>query len=658
MRWIHALKLPPEITEFERRYLQRANRGTLAFFAAHIPVITLIAFSNGTGAALAFGLTTFVFVGPLVASYALDNPRSLSTVLGVAGVFFGGLLVHFGQGPVQIEMHFYFFVLLAALIVFGNPMAILAAAVTVVLHHAAVWAVLPRSVFNHDAAWWVIAVHAIFVAVEATVACTVARGFFNNVIGFERVLNDRTAELAEKNADMRFLLDNVSQGFATIDAGGHLARKRSAAFDRWFDSPPAGASWFDCLERLAPTFASASRLGWVEVTAGIMPLALTVEQMPHRFCVGAVHYRVGYHPIGAGETAERYLVVVTDVTTEVEREEAASQRNEAMEIFDRVLTDRTGVASFVEEASEVIESLRAPDTSLAVVQRGLHTLKGNAAIFGAASVAAICHALEDHIAATGEAPNAEQIERISVAWSRLARDIERMMGRRDVIEIDEEQYAALVASVRETPGATTALWRLRELRLEPSRRRLRHFAEQARRVAEQLEKPGLEVHVEDHEVRLDARRWKGFWSAFVHAIRNAVDHGIEAPDERVALGKAPHGRLWLRTRQESGRVVIEVEDDGRGVDWARVRDKARAMGVACETLDDLQRALFEEKLSTAAEVSEVSGRGVGMGALREATRALGGEVTVTSTHGGGTKVRMVFPLSASRTLESVAPAAA
>lgn len=53
MRWIHALKLPPEITEFERRYLQRANRGTLAFFAAHIPVITLIAFSNGTGAALA-----------------------------------------------------------------------------------------------------------------------------------------------------------------------------------------------------------------------------------------------------------------------------------------------------------------------------------------------------------------------------------------------------------------------------------------------------------------------------------------------------------------------------------------------------------------------------------------------------------------------------
>lgn len=105
-------------------------------------------------------------------------------------------------------------------------------------------------------------------------------------------------------------------------------------------------------------------------------------------------------------------------------------------------------------------------------------------------------------------------------------------------------------------------------------------------------------------------------------------------------------------------MVIEVEDDGRGVDWARVRDKARAMGVACETLDDLQRALFEEKLSTAAEVSEVSGRGVGMGALREATRALGGEVTVTSTHGGGTKVRMVFPLSASRTLESVAPAAA
>jgi two-component system chemotaxis sensor kinase CheA len=657
MRWILALKLPSEITEFERSYLQRVNRWTLAFFAAHIPVFTLIAFWNGTGAALAFGLTTFVFIGPVVASYTLDNPRSLSIVSGVAGVFFGGLLVHFGQGPVQIEMHFYFFVLLAALIVFGNPMAIVAAAVTIVLHHAAVWAVLPRSVFNHHAAWWVLVVHAAFVAVETVVACTVARGFFNNVIGFERVLNDRTAELAEKNADMRLVLDSVSQGFVTIDGDGRLARKRSAAFDRWFDSPPAGASWFDCLERVSPVFARDSRFGWGEVTAGIMPLALTIEQMPRRLSVGAVHYRVEYHPIGAGEPAARYLVVVTDVTTEVEREEAASQRNEAMTIFERVLTDRTGVAGFVEEANDVIESLRAPKASLAVVQRGLHTLKGNASIFGAASVASICHDLEDHIAATGEAPTAEQVERIGGAWQRLARDIERMMGRRDVIEIDEAQYAALVASVRETPGAASTLWRLRELRLEPSRRRLRHFAEQAQRIAERLEKPGLQVHVEDHEVRLDARRWKGFWSAYVHAIRNAIDHGIESPEDRVALGKAPHGQLWLRTWVDAGRVVIEVEDDGRGVDWDRVRDKARAMGLAAETLDDLQRALFEDRFSTSTEVSELSGRGVGMGALREATRALGGDLTVRSTYGAGTTVCMEFPLSASRTLESVAPAA-
>ncbi len=88
------------------------------------------------------------------------NADLISTVLGVAGVFFGGLLVHFGQGPMQIEMHFYFFVLLALLAVFGNPLSVVVAAVTVAVHHAVMWAVFVRGVFNYDASIWTVAVSA------------------------------------------------------------------------------------------------------------------------------------------------------------------------------------------------------------------------------------------------------------------------------------------------------------------------------------------------------------------------------------------------------------------------------------------------------------------------------------------------------------------
>src|SRR5882672_4176535 len=157
------LVLPKQITDFERDYLARVNRVALIFFALHAPVFTLIAWLNGTRPGLAAVLTSAVLAGPVLAQSALKNPRAVSVVYGVTAMFMGGLLVHFGQGPVQIEMHFYFFALLAMLCMFANPMVNLAAAVTVALHHLIVWLIIPRSVFNYEAQWWVVLVHAAFV---------------------------------------------------------------------------------------------------------------------------------------------------------------------------------------------------------------------------------------------------------------------------------------------------------------------------------------------------------------------------------------------------------------------------------------------------------------------------------------------------------------
>ena len=99
---------------------------------------------------------------------------------GFTAMVMGGLLVHFGQGPMQIEMHFYFFVLIALLAVFANPMVILTAAVTVALHHFVVWLVIPISVFNYQASLWTVVVHALFVSLESIAAVFVARSFFND----------------------------------------------------------------------------------------------------------------------------------------------------------------------------------------------------------------------------------------------------------------------------------------------------------------------------------------------------------------------------------------------------------------------------------------------------------------------------------------------
>ena len=98
--------LPGKPSEFEVRYLQRINRIALVFFAAHIPAHVLVAWTNDTKPLLAFVLTSLLFVGPLLAYRTFRDVRAVSLVYGFTSMLMGGLLVHFGQGPVQIEMHF------------------------------------------------------------------------------------------------------------------------------------------------------------------------------------------------------------------------------------------------------------------------------------------------------------------------------------------------------------------------------------------------------------------------------------------------------------------------------------------------------------------------------------------------------------------------
>jgi two-component system chemotaxis sensor kinase CheA len=642
------LFLPRHVTEFEDRYLRRINRVALAFFALHVPIFVLVAWCNDTGPGLAALLTAAVVAGPALAVFTVENPRTVSIVHGVTAMFMGGLLVHFGQGPVQIEMHFYFFALVAMCAVFGNPLVIVAAAVTVALHHLVVWMVLPRSVFNYDAAWWVVAVHAMFVVLEATATCFISRSFFDNVIGLEKIVQARTTALDAKNRDMRLLLDNVQQGFMTIDREGRLAQERSAAVDEWLGAPAPSATLFDYFASVSPEFAEATRFGWDEVVSDILPLELTLHQMPHRLTLGIRHLRVDYRPIGSAEPHDRFLVIITDVTTVVAQERAESERREAMAVFERVLVDRSGCEAFFEEGSQVVDLLSRGACDVGGGRRMLHTLKGNASLYGLTGVAAMCHELENIIADTGKLPPPAAYRVLVERWGRLTSEIEKLLGRHArSIELDDAQYETLLAAVDRGEPKAAVLRKVRALRLEPTIKRLNHFAEQAKRVAERLDKEVV-VRVEDHGVRLNPRDWAGFWSSFIHAVRNAVDHGIESAEARTAAGKPAAGAVTLSTAEEGDRVVVEVTDDGQGIDWSSVANRARSVGLPAATKDELQRALFCDGISTAASVSDISGRGVGMGTLLQGVQSLGGDMAVLSESGKGTRLRMTFPVTGQR----------
>src|SRR4051812_24248795 len=177
-----------------------------------------------------------------------------------------------------------------------------------------------------------------------------------------------------------------------------------------------------------------------------------------------------------------------------------------------------------------------------------------------------------------------------------------------------------------------------QVRMIPVEAVFLRFQRLVRDLSSKLEKQ-VELVLTGQDTELDRTVVDALGDPIVHLVRNSLDHGLEGPAERQAAGKPPTGTLEISARHAGGNVVISVRDDGRGIDPARVARKAVERGLlpsdAGESID-MHRAielLFAAGFSTADETSDISGRGVGMDAVRNSIRELGGEVLVTSEHG-------------------------
>jgi len=177
------------------------------------------------------------------------------------------------------------------------------------------------------------------------------------------------------------------------------------------------------------------------------------------------------------------------------------------------------------------------------------------------------------------------------------------------------------------------------------------FARLPRLVRDVAGKLGKEVELvlSGADTELDRTVVDALGDPLVHLVRNAIDHGLESPQERLAAGKPAIGRLAISARQAGGGVVITVADDGGGIDPARVAGRARERGLLAPgedvTIEQALDLLFTPGFSTAKEMSDISGRGVGLDAARAAVRALGGDVVIQSQPGAGTVTEIRLPLT-------------
>jgi two-component system, chemotaxis family, sensor kinase CheA len=340
---------------------------------------------------------------------------------------------------------------------------------------------------------------------------------------------------------------------------------------------------------------------------------------------------------------------------------------------------------------------------LAEVFRAAHTFKGNASTVGLHALAARAHALEDALEAmrtggsavspakisallqlvdelrtlaqqaesfgdvvpTVEAETVAGLPRPQRRTLRIASDkLDRMLNLSGEISIARGRIRVELAN---TGGGdpSACLERALEMHLETDRLQrelqdeimqarmvpvgpgFRQYQRLARDIALQHGKQ-VQLSLTGEDVEIDSSVSEQVKDPLMHMLRNAIDHGIETPATRVASGKSPVGQLTLGARRDGSSIFIELSDDGAGLDKQRIAERAQAMGrsdVATLSEDALLRLVMEPGFSTADQVSDLSGRGVGMDVVRRNVEALRGAVEIASRAGAGTTIALRLPLT-------------
>jgi len=477
---------------------------------------------------------------------------------------------------------------------------------------------------------------------------TAKEGALHRIYQMGAALEASRDEAEDAHAQARQILDTIRDGLLVVCPDGRVQAECSSAVAQFVTPPQEGQMLWELFQPADATFAEWLELSWDDLGDDWMPIEVILDQLPSRVVIGEMHVDLGYTPIMDGERLERVLVTLSDVTAEVKAAEQAKAQEELLTVFVKSLQDAHGVKAFFEETEELLWRVASGGGTEVQLKRWVHTLKGNCAVFGLDRLAAWLHAMEDRMAESGKPSITDRFQLLD-QWEGLLELMEPVLdnGGAHTLQVERKLYEATVAlAARGTPGVIIAeemrrwTWRRVDLQLD-------QLADRANALLKKVGKEHTQVAVEAVDERIPPTPgWADFFGSLVHVVRNAIDHGIETADEREQAGKPPEANLVLRASVHAGYLQVEVSDDGAGIDWARLCASAQAQGMPCTTKDERVALLFADGVSSRDEVTELSGRGVGAAAVREAALSLGGAVEVDTLPGKGTTFRFLLPMDA------------
>lgn len=492
----------------------------------------------------------------------------------------------------------------------------------------------------------------------------------------ERMVEQRTAELKTANDFMGAMVNSLDQGLVVFDQDLKCNDIYTKAAERIFEHIPQNSFYTDLLgvdsEREKDTLKQ-----WANITfSGMLPFESAVGLAPNKREWGEgvhdQHFKmvsIDYFPMKDVDGKLLNIVAVgTDKTKEVLAIESFKEEEKYVAMILKILNNKMQFESFLSEVHSIFDQFKLAyieeenKINLELCMILFHTLNGGFGLYSLYHLQLMAQKYEQEISDAKYAESIssdfavllnQNVRNLTIAFNKQLEELDSVLGTTFLKgeknrEVSKEKIDELKKLVDSLGNAELKHAFYEGLVKVPIIHFFKAYNDLVQLTAAKLSKEIAPIIFHHSDVRIDSTPYEEFFSTMVHLFRNCADHGIEEPQTRLSLGKERVGHIEVSFLQDKNHLIIDVKDDGAGIDPKRIREKCKELDPSKDydliSDEEIKYRIFDPFFSTREAVTSISGRGVGMSAIKETVDRLGGKIEIFSEINKGGQFRFILPL--------------
>lgn len=488
---------------------------------------------------------------------------------------------------------------------------------------------------------------------------------YNDEVGdLAKSFNSMLEVIEEKNLNIRSLLSALPFGLFYFDKNGSISDERSEAtldiLDGFKDEKDISGFFSrykmktDLLDKVLDIIFN-NKLPF-DSAVSLLPQRIKIETAGSEKHVDFVFKK---KTLSDG-TVDRVIVIAKDITSELETKEKVDKLTQRVQRISRASEDIDGFRDFSNDSRSLFLDISNELKSLSDLnnlKRHIHSIKSVLDAYYFSPCVKIIHDLETMLSTEGDKPHdlskiSSMLEEAKFVFEDLAREITTILSLEESSSYRHFDLGKIekISSIAKNVQNSELSKAVSDLFMYPAVKIFKKYITYTSHLSSRLEDREVRLVIDEDSDALSFHEAQQLEIPIVHLIKNSADHGIESIDERSALNKTEQGTIRLRVKRDSQKVYLSVSDDGSGINVEVLSSKAVDKKIwsleksQTATLEEKKELIFASDFSTKTSVTEISGRGVGMDAVKEIIDTLGGSISYTSHVGEGTEFQISIPV--------------